>query len=259
MIIDFHCHLGDWGGWAITAEERVRRMDTYSVDKAVLLGGVFNEDWHEVRGSLRVSDFQKTNEVVGRALKAFPDRFIGFAWLNPLMPDVVDLLDHCVQDLGMRGIKLVPYGLHFLLYSVPVFRICEKAQKYGIPVASHTGFEVWDLPANIVALAAEFPEVDFVMLHMGAYPPTFWGINQAIEGGERHENIYLDTSSMPYPKKIKEAVNRIGARRVMFGTDNGGSGGNDLVYEIGKVEEAGLTEEEYRMVMGESAAELLGL
>lgn len=44
-------------------------------------------------------------------------------------------------------------------------------------------------------------------------------INGAIAVAERNRNIYPATSGMPMHTKIKEAVERVGRDRVMFGGD----------------------------------------
>jgi predicted TIM-barrel fold metal-dependent hydrolase len=73
---------------------------------------------------------------------------------------------------------------------------------------------------------------------------------------ERHPNIVLETSAMPYPAKIREAVERIGAARVIFGSDGPVS---SPVLERDKVMIAGLTPEDTALVLGENAAQLLGV
>jgi hypothetical protein len=61
---------------------------------------------------------------------------------------------------------------------------------------------------------------------------------------------------MPYPHKIREAVARIGADRVVFGSD-GPVSSPDLEHE--KILVAGLTDEQTRLVLGGNAAALLGV
>ncbi len=272
MIIDFHCHMGDKGEWAVKPEEKIARMDKYGIDVSVILGGAYEEEGvPSTAFSSRIANVRRTNDEIGKALK-FSTRFEAFAMLNPLSPDATSLLDYCIKDLGMKGIKLVPYVLRHPVYCEPVFKLIDRAQEYRLPVAIHTGFgpaEIWDPPASVVALAAEYPEVRFVMLHMGSGVDVSlspFGISQAIEGACRHDNIYLDTTSMPYPKKVKEAVERVGSERVVFGTDNGGwdreyegQGGNEMEHEMDKIKYADLNKKDYENVMGRSAAILLGM
>jgi predicted TIM-barrel fold metal-dependent hydrolase len=61
---------------------------------------------------------------------------------------------------------------------------------------------------------------------------------------------------MPYPEKIRTAVERIGAERVIFGSDGPVSSPS---LERQKVVIAGLGEAAAALVMGGNAAALLGL
>jgi predicted TIM-barrel fold metal-dependent hydrolase len=61
---------------------------------------------------------------------------------------------------------------------------------------------------------------------------------------------------MPYPQKIREAVERVGAGRVLFGSD--GPGCNPGL-EVDKVRMAGLAPADEAQVLGATAARLLDL
>jgi predicted TIM-barrel fold metal-dependent hydrolase len=61
---------------------------------------------------------------------------------------------------------------------------------------------------------------------------------------------------MPYPSKIAEAVQRIGAERVIFGSD--GPGCNPRL-EVEKVRMLGLGRDTERRILGGNASRLLGL
>jgi hypothetical protein len=79
-------------------------------------------------------------------------------------------------------------------------------------------------------------------------------VEEAIAVAEAHENIYLETSAMPYPPFIHTAVERVGPRRVLFGSD--GPGCNPAL-ELAKVRQAGLSADDEAMVLGGNAARLL--
>jgi predicted TIM-barrel fold metal-dependent hydrolase len=59
---------------------------------------------------------------------------------------------------------------------------------------------------------------------------------------------------MPYPARIKEAVERIGAQRVLFASDGPGC---DPSIEVQKVKLAGLTPEEEALVFETNIRRLL--
>ena len=43
------------------------------------------------------------DEVTAQAVAKYPDKFVGFAALDPRRPDAMDLLEHAIQDLKLRG------------------------------------------------------------------------------------------------------------------------------------------------------------
>jgi hypothetical protein len=71
------------------------------------------------------------------------------------------------------------------------------------------------LPWQFAGLAERAPEATIILTHMGGYHHT----EDAIQICERYENLLLDTSACPYPHEIKRAIERLGAHRVLFGSD----------------------------------------
>jgi predicted TIM-barrel fold metal-dependent hydrolase len=85
---------------------------------------------------------------------------------------------------------------------------------------------------------------------MGGY----FHVDEAIEAAERCPNLLLETSAMPYPAKIREAVGRVGAARVLYASD--GPACSPRI-EVEKVRLASLDRADERLVLGENAAALL--
>jgi hypothetical protein len=262
MIIDFHAHFGDTGVWLRGPDQAVAWMDRWGLDRAVLVGGLWREDGADDWRGGSTFDCRRGNEETAKALRKYPDRFLGFVWANANRPEVLDDIRRYVEQHGFRGVKFAAYLNHFPVYSEPVFRICELAREYRLIVASHTDHGYYSNPLHLAALASDFPDLNFVMIHMGWYQQA--AIRQCIEAARSRPNLFLGTESMPYPRMIRLAVTELGPERVLFGSDAGGEinrpgGGNDIRYELGKVKAARLTPHEERLVMGENAARLLGL
>jgi len=81
-------------------------------------------------------------------------------------------------------------------------------------------------------------------------------INGAIEIAKKHENIYLETSAMPMHVKIKEAVEKVGRERVIYGSD---MPFGHPAFEIEKVKVSGLREEELEYVFYRNIVELYNI
>jgi predicted TIM-barrel fold metal-dependent hydrolase len=141
----------------------------------------------------------------------------------------------------------------------------EKAEKYGAVVVIHSDNSVRNHPYIIGNLANSYPEVSTVILHMGGgtcFDSELLSTNIA----EKNPNIYLETCySNPYA--IKQAVNSLGAERIMFGSDSSNGGYGSRYMESGQymdlmldaVRLAGISKREEKLVLGGSAAKLLNL
>ena len=62
-----------------------------------------------------------------------------------------------------------------------------------------------------------FPGAKVILGHMGHGNVVY--INAAIDIAARNPNVYLETSGMPMHTKIREAVERVGPERVLYGSD----------------------------------------
>ena len=139
MIIDSHCHLEPVEN---PADVMIRVMDAGGIDKAVLLAAtsenlpsvpagllalgrgllqsplaglarnLYEDATRSQPGKVKVSGkfypihAYPDNRPVAEALRAHPDRFIGFLFLNPKgNPQVMAQLEQGVQEHGMRGVK----------------------------------------------------------------------------------------------------------------------------------------------------------
>ena len=49
-----------------------------------------------------------SDETTAAAVAKYPDKFVGFAYMDPRRPDYMERLRHAVEDLGLRGVKYGP-------------------------------------------------------------------------------------------------------------------------------------------------------
>src|SRR5438045_8818567 len=49
-----------------------------------------------------------TDEVTAAAVKKYPDKFVGFAAADPRRRDAMELLEHAIEDLGLKGVNFGP-------------------------------------------------------------------------------------------------------------------------------------------------------
>jgi uncharacterized protein len=244
VIVDFHTHIDEAEafGWIDPPEKLIPLLDAAGIDTAVAMTYV------DVPGIN-----PEAVEYLAGAVGRFPKRLVAFVRLNPNpLREALAALRRAVFDYGFRGVKLHPTTT--LAHpadkpSVAVLRACGDA---GIPALFHCGDDPYTTPQAIALGADLAPDTAVVLGHMGGY----LHVDDAITMAERHPNLYLETSAMPYPKKIAEAVERIGPERVIFGSD--GPGCNPAL-EVEKVRMLDLPGEAERLVLAGNAVRLLGL
>ncbi len=244
MIIDMHMHVDDIPalGWHMSAAQCVAAMDEAGIDAAVIM---------------TITDLPEVNpealELISTACAQFPGRLLPFARIHPWYQDEADrLLRLALGELGFRGLKLHPVTSIAHPSGPDSVRLIHTAAEYGMPTLFHCGDEPMTTPLSIAPAAQQCPEATVILGHMGGY----FHVDEAIDVAERWPNIVLETSAMPYPHKIKEAVERVGAERVLFGSDGPVC---SPVLERRKVEMAGLTADQLDMVLGGNAQRLLGV
>jgi predicted TIM-barrel fold metal-dependent hydrolase len=95
-------------------------------------------------------------------------------------------------------------------------------------------------------LATEYPDVSFIIPHLGSFMDDWKAQLALIDHLVRHPNIYTDTSGVRRFDLLEQAVGRAGAEKVLFGSD-----GHWLHpgVELAKIYELGLTLTEEKLVL----------
>jgi predicted TIM-barrel fold metal-dependent hydrolase len=242
VIIDAHLHVDDVPalGWKLEAEHCVRRLDEAGIDRGVVMTIV---DAPEVN--------PHALELVAEACAAFRGRLEAFARIHPWYGDEsLALLDRALGELGFKGLKLHPVSTIAHPSGEETLRLIRRAAEHAAPTLFHCGDEPLTTPLTVAHAAAAVPEATIILGHMGGYMHA----DEAIEVAERFPNLVLETSAMPYPAKIRAAVERIGPERVLYASD--GPACSPLI-ELEKVRLAGLDEAEERLVLGGNAQRIL--
>jgi predicted TIM-barrel fold metal-dependent hydrolase len=243
VIIDFHTHVDEAPafGWIDPPEKIVELLDDALIDRAVIM------TYTDLPG-LNPLALEYIVEAAGR----FPDRLIPFVRLNPSFSDAAGpLLDRAVE-LGVRGVKLHPTTTVAHPAGDATVALLRRCADLGLPVLFHCGDDPYTTPQAIGLAAEAVPGCSIVLGHMGGY----LHVHDAIEEADRHPNLFLETSAMPYPARIVEAVERVGPERVLFGSD--GPGCNPAL-ELDKVRRLGFPPSVEQQLLGDTARRLLGM
>lgn len=237
MVIDSHTHIGEFPLFNVKleADGLVSIMDHYEIQKALV--------------------FTVPNSLTLEAVKKYQGRLYGLVWVNPHERDkAAELVEKAITEWGFKGLKMHPLIDTYLPDQEIVFPIIEKARKHHVPILFHCGHPPWSLPWHFSNLADIYPDVTIILGHMGHGHIVY--INGAIEVAKKHDNIILETSAMPMPSKIKDAILEIGEQRVVYGSDT--PFGHPAV-EIKKVEIAGLTQNQLELVLEQNAQKIFDL
>ena len=123
-------------------------------------------------------------------------------------------LEKAVKVWNFKAMKLTPYEQGYAANSQIVDPLLEKATKLGIPVEIHSGHAPYSTPWQVAECVEKYPELAVIMAHMGG--ETY--VDDAIKLAKKIGNIVLDISVQPYITKIKEAIEVVGAERIVYGS-----------------------------------------
>ncbi len=242
-IIDAHTHIEGLPGcdWQDPPELILRLMDEAGIARAVVMTYCDAPLQHESYDPLT---------YVREACARYPERLIGFARLDPGAPESVALLEQAITEWGFQGLKLHPFGYRQQPDSPDTLKLLRKAAELGVPTLFHCGDEEYTLPLQIERVAKACPEATIIMGHMGGY----FHVADAIQVALRCPNIYLETSATPHPERIREAVDLLGAERVIFASDGPGC---DPSIELEKVRILGFSEAQLKLILSENILRLM--
>ena len=153
--------------------------------------------------SLRYGDsagIEGDDEVTARAVAMFPDKFVGFACVDPRRPDCMDLLVHAIEDLHLKGIKYGPIYNGVSLLDPRMEPIYDYCVKHNLPLTMHMGTTYarnapleFGRAVYVDAVATKHPELKMVMAHMGH--PWF---EECIVVARKQPNVYCEVSALFY-------------------------------------------------------------
>ncbi len=234
MLLDSHMHVGDFPYFNVSIDRDglVATMREHGID----VGMVFHPDNALVRGIVR--------DTPG---------LYGLVWVNPREPGASAATAALLDEPGsrFRGVKLHPLLDGYHPDDPMVHPIIELLIERQLPALIHSGHPIFSLPWSIEELVRRYPEARIILGHMGHGNIVY--INAAIDVAVRNPNVYLETSGMPMHSKIREAVERVGPDRVMYGSD---TPFHHPTVELAKVRVSGLSSDQATGVLGENGRRL---
>jgi predicted TIM-barrel fold metal-dependent hydrolase len=217
-MIDVNAYIGEWPFRRLKNSQPaglLRKMDSLGIEKAVVsrLENVFYKD------------VMVGNRELHAIVKQHPDRFIPAYNLNPAMPGWEDDLEDCIQEFGLRVLRLYPNYYNHRLFDPPSLALLERAQAENWIVQISVGMEdtrhhhwhakVPDTPVgDIGAVATSFPKLRLVVIG-----GRFTDVNGVWGRAGSTENLYVEVARVQGPvRDIDQLCARMGVDHVLFGT-----------------------------------------
>ena len=219
--IDAHCHPKK------DLAKQLEVADRLGISKMQISNPVTNFSGRESEGPEKVREH---NDIVLKAMKQFPDRYVGFFTLNPRYPkESIEEMKRCV-DLGMAGYK----GYTQVKVNDPLYYpIIEKLINYKMLVFMHAfcqlgmggyrmkydigRFPNTTLPEDMVDAAKRYPEAIFHFAHIAGGGDWEYECKML----KQCPNIYVDTGGSNNEENIIDfAISHLGEDRIFFGTDD---------------------------------------
>lgn len=242
MIIDFHTHIfpprirknrdkyidsdpcfailySQKKSKLATAEELIDSMDREGIDISVAL----NIGWttHEL--------CLETNDYIMESVARYPERLIGFCAVQPRsLTSAAAEIERCVAG-GIKGVGEMRPDMQLLdLADEEMMEpLVETLKRHQLPLLIHASEPVGHeypgkgavTPEVLYPFITAYPEITIVCAHWGGGLP-FYALMPEVK--EALGNVFFDTAATPFlyaPRVYGQAVQLVGAEKILFGSD----------------------------------------
>jgi aminocarboxymuconate-semialdehyde decarboxylase len=272
---------------------RIGEMDEQGIDMEALS---INPFWYRAERDQAAEVVRIQNDRLAEFCATYPDRFVAFASVALQYPELaVEQLVHGVKKLGLRG-AAVGASVAGLEFSDPKFHpFWAKAEELGVLIFIHpqstpdlanrlkgngwlanTIGNPLDTTIALSHLIFEgtldrFPDLKICSAHGGGYLPSYaprsdnslrvapemdTGVKLKKKPTEYLRQMYYDTLVFT-SEALRHLAAEVGSNRLVIGTDHPIPWQSQSVDHILKA--PGFSDKERRMMLGETAAKLLGI
>jgi predicted TIM-barrel fold metal-dependent hydrolase len=251
-------------------EKLIRRMDRCGVDATVLLAVDI------IERAMSDEEVIEMNAECARAAALHPDRTIAIASVDPRRSDGPALFRHCIEKLGMKGLKWQPHE-GFYVNGKEAYRILKVLDEYGLPLIAHCAPAAdgrWKYCAPILLddIAVDFPNIDIIAVHMGYMAWREWAniaqFKARVHGDLSMWDLMAVSKPQLFRRYLREAIDIVGKDQILFGTDGPSfeplvpmERWLDIIRSLTEKGTDGIvfTEEEVQAILGENAKRIFRL
>lgn len=239
MIVDCHCHAGIGDQMTAPWNTRaplgayLRRARAAGISKTLLCPAF-------------QSDYLVGNCALAPIVRRLGSRALGFAMVHAGRDAgrIEEMVQEAVTRHEFRGVKVHGHD------HMPTREVCDALARRRLPML----LDVAGKAHVIDMLAPEYPQIDFIVAHLGSFADDWRAHERVIEQLVRYPNVYADTSGVRRFDYLVEAIKRAGARKILFGSD--GPWLHPGV-ELAKIRLLGLPGESLSLILGGNAQRLI--
>jgi len=273
MIIDGHAHAC---GVFLTPKSIIKESNNAGVDKVILVPGELGSSKNysmpniaklfpsknvvKLTNSLTkfvmnltgtVKQIPEGNEFVYELTKKTQGRVIQFLWITQQVEKPKEFLTEKLSEWNFKGIKMHQCWEKFSIDSDFFRSVAQWAEENNMPLFIHL-FSDMDVK-NIIKYKESHPKLKLILAHL-------FGLELFIKANVKDENLYFDSSTIQLisTKRLKNAINFVGAKNVTMGTDTP-YGKNNLHKNIDRINDLDIPSEEKDLILGENMKRLLNL
>lgn len=166
------------------------------------------------------------DDYIAEFIRNDPKKLIGFLCIDPNEEGYVEDYERGRDDLGFKGVKLLPMYANFSPCDPRLDEIYSRAERDGLPVLLHMGTTFiqkaplkYARPAMLEEVALKYPDLKIIVAHMG-HP---W-MEEAIVLVRKQANVYTDISALHYRpwqfyNGLIAAQEYTSTHKLLFGSD----------------------------------------
>lgn len=220
MLIDVNAYIGHWPfryRRYNTCEALLGRMKDFNVDIAVIsqLNAIFYKNTQTANRELY--------DAI-RSRRAYADRFVPFAVINPIYGGWKDDFKICSEQYKMKGIRLYPRYHGYAPDHPACVELVKMARDKGLPVALSLRMvdrrpsswldlmDEWALK-DLMPIIERVPDASYLILNLA----NSMALDESAQELLRKGNILMDTSGRAL-SNLGELLRTYGPEKFAFGT-----------------------------------------
>ncbi len=248
-ILDAHAHVGE-GEYSNAFIYSLPVEDALRLSKGIGIKKMAASSLKAIGGNLRAG-----NDRLFELCEKYPEDLLAYVYFSPKnAEECLEYLDQHKNSPFFVGVKIHPREEDVFATDPAYLKLYKYAAENDILILAHTWeTEAMNSPALFSEVMAKFPEMKFLVGHMGG---TYKGCMDSIELANAYPNVFLDINGWLYSEIwIEELVKYAHVEKFIFSTDQVF---NDPLITLGRVLLSDLDDETKQKILCGNFERLLG-